>query len=1176
MTRPNFLRPSHFRTSIVATFALMVTSLFALIPAPRMASAAEFSYTQLSVAYRGACAVTSTGIGVCWGDNSGQYLVGDMPSGRYMTPLRVTLPNSETFATIDVGENNTVCAQAVSGHAYCWGDHHIGSFFRTTSRVPVQVEFPNDMRVSNVQSGYQNGCAVDSSDYLWCWGDALTLGDGNTEPIRVPTQVPMPDRGKVVQYDMGPTNTCVVTHLAHLYCWGENSDGELALGYTSNTPFNTAQTPTLISPPAGITFASASVGLHRICALSTTGTGYCWGDNYEGSFGNNTYLDSLRPTAMVVPDNETLVDISTGWYHTCVQTISHKTWCFGNGGFGELGSGTTLGGKTYRAPFVPVGTEFHSVKAGLAATCALDSENHIWCWGGPNWRPSEQVYSGLFPDEIAAIGSPNVNNVITNSIDTTSAQVQADISALGFSTTTRVEYDTDPNFGSPNQISSNVVIGDGTFTSSPIAINISGLQPHTTYHYRFVATNTYGSTTSSPNSFTTFGQAPTVSNITFAAITGNEITASFDVNPGRLSTSINFEYSSDANFSVNHHIVAVTGVTGSQTATRTTTSRNLDPLQTYYTRVTATNQLGTTVSNTQTVETTGSLPSVVLTNVSATSRSIIFEAEIATGLTKGNVIAQVSLNGDFSSEKNSLASSFTSSGPTQHELIVNNLSPNTNYFVRLFVTNDVGTATSLSTSVRTTTGLPTMADPVIYPSFTGATVVNQFNTDGFSTFIKLLVSETSSMEDPTEYFVFSGANESSQTTSTTIDNLLTNHQYFVVVQAHNENGDVETSPMSFYTLEPVGVLINDGASSTNTATVKLTFSAPIGTSAIRISNSSDFSNARVITPTRYFKWQLQASEEASIERTIWVQYLFSDGNFEEYNDSITLVMNNDPSIDASAILPSGTGFAPLTEPKRILDTRGGQRFGTTSTNSNAVTRIKITGANTTDNKPTGLPNTGIGAVALNVTAVNGATDRGYGYVNVYPCANIDTAPPNSSNLNFTDGMTVPNAVLAPLSNDGYICVSIHGNADLLIDVAGYFPTGTGFAPLTEPKRILDTRGGQRFGTTSTNSNPVTRIKITGANTTDNKPTGLPNTGIGAVALNVTAVNGATDHGYGFIKVYPCDSKSSPSPEASNLNFTDGDTVPNAVIAQLSSDGYICLLVYGHSDVLVDVAGFFPT
>jgi alpha-tubulin suppressor-like RCC1 family protein/phosphodiesterase/alkaline phosphatase D-like protein len=1176
MTRPSFLRASRFRTSIVAAFALAATSLASLATPPQAASAAEFSYVQLSVAHRAACAVSSTGVGVCWGRNSNQYLFPNMPNGPISTPTQVALPNGEIFSTIDAGENNTVCARAVSGRAYCWGDHHIGSFFTSTSRVPVQVEFPNDMRVTNVQSGYANGCALDPDQYLWCWGDALTLGDGNTEPIGIPTRVPMPDGGKVVQYDMGPDNTCVVTHLEHLYCWGSNGDGQLGLGYAHNIPYNTPHTPTLISPPTGVTFASVSAGLHRICALSTTGTGYCWGDNYEGSFGNNTYTDSLRPSAMIVPDNESLVHISTSWYHTCVQTISNKTWCFGNGGFGELGSGTTMGGKTYRAPYVPAGTQLHSVNTGLAATCALDSENHIWCWGGPNWRPSEQVYSALFPATIPAIGSPNVGNLVTNSVDTTTAQVQANVSALGFSTTTRVEYDDDPNFGSSTTTASNGSIPANTTAAIPISINISGLLPRTIYHYRFIATNTYGATTSTASSFTTLGEEPTTTAIRFSDITGNEINASFEVNPGRLETSISFEYANDANFSTDRAIIQLTEASGAFGVTRSVSLTNLAPQQMYYTRVIATNQLGTTIGTTQTVTTVGSVPTAALISSAATSRTVTINSTITTGLTQGSVVAQASVSDDFGTTIDSAASPFASSGPTQHELTINNLSPNTSYFIRLVANNDLGTATSTSVSQRTGPGLPIISNPIINPGFTNASVINQFDTDGYSTFIKMLVSENSNMDDPTEYFVFSGVSQSTQTVATTINNLLTNREYFVVVQAHNENGNVETSPESFSTLEPIGVLINDGASSTNTATVKLTFSAPLGTSAIRISNSSDFSNARVIAPTRFLKWQLQASEESSVERTIWVQYLFNDGSFELYSDSITLVANSDPSIAVSSDLESGTGFAPLTEPKRILDTRGGQRFGTTSTNGNAVTRIKITGANTTDNKPTGLPNTGIGAVALNITAVNGVTDKGYGFVNVYPCASINTPPPNSSNLNFTDGMTVPNAVLAPLSNDGHICVSINGNADLLVDVAGYFPTGTGFAPLTEPKRILDTRGGQRFGTTSTNGNAVTRIKITGANTTDNKPTGLPNTGIGAVALNITAVNGVTDKGYGFIKVYPCGSKSSMAPEASNLNFADGDTLPNAVIAQLSSDGYICVSVYGNSDVLVDVSGFFPT
>ena len=671
MTQLNFVRPSRFRTSLIATFSLIATSLFALAPTPRMASAAEFSFSQLSVSMRGVCSVSTTGVGVCWGDNSNQYLLPNMPSGRVSTPTKVLLPNGEIFASIDVGEAYSACALAVSGHAYCWGEHHLGSYFTTTSRTPVQVEFPNDMRVTNVQSGGANGCALDSDRYLWCWGDPLTLGDGSSEPIRIPTQIGLPDNAKVAQYDMGVGNTCVVTDLGHLYCWGDNDDGEYGLGYAQQISNSTPRVPVLVPPPIGITFASVSVGLNRVCALSTTGVGYCWGDNYNGSFGNNTYDDSLRPTPMVVPNAEQLIQVSTGWYHTCVLTTSHKTWCFGEGSNGELGSGTTLGGKTYRTPYILNGTQFQQVFAGLAGTCAIDFSPKVWCWGGPRWYSDGYSSPHLFPNKTPDIGTPAINNLVVNSIDTSTAQVQADISALGFSTTTRIEYDTDPNFGSPNQVSSNVVIGDDIYTSSPISINISGLLPHTTYHYRFVATNAYGSATSSTNSFTTLGQAPTVSAVTFSAVTGNEFTATVDVNPGRLSTSINFEFASDVNFTNNRQIISLTGAAGSRSVTRTTVINNLEPLHRYYARVAATNQLGTTINSVQTIETVGSLPSVTLTSVSATSRVISLQADISTGQTKGNVIAQASLTGDFSFPQNSEISSFTSNGPTQHELIIN-------------------------------------------------------------------------------------------------------------------------------------------------------------------------------------------------------------------------------------------------------------------------------------------------------------------------------------------------------------------------------------------------------------------------------------------------------------------------------------------------------------------------
>ncbi|MSX15665.1 MAG: hypothetical protein F2805_05040, partial [Actinobacteria bacterium] len=66
--------------------------------------------------------------------------------------------------------------------------------------------------------------------------------------------------------------------------------------------------------------------------------------------------------------------------------------------------------------------------------------------------------------------------------------------------------------------------------------------------------------------------------------------------------------------------------------------------------------------------------------------------------------------------------------------------------------------------------------------------------------------------------------------------------------------------------------------------------------------------------------------------------------------------------------------------------------------------------------PVGNPD-GYRAAALNVTVVDGEAAAVGGYVTVFPCGDRPTA----SNVNFVDGQTVPNAVIAPVSADGRVC-----------------------------------------------------------------------------------------------------------------------------------------------------------
>ena len=124
------------------------------------------------------------------------------------------------------------------------------------------------------------------------------------------------------------------------------------------------------------------------------------------------------------------------------------------------------------------------------------------------------------------------------------------------------------------------------------------------------------------------------------------------------------------------------------------------------------------------------------------------------------------------------------------------------------------------------------------------------------------------------------------------------------------------------------------------------------------------------------------------------------------------------------------------------------------------------------------------------------------------------------------------------------------------------PPGSPYHP-TAPSRILDTRSGVGIGGTPNAIGPagVIDLQVTGA-------AGVP-AGAKAVALNVTATNAS---GPSHLTVWP---KGSVQPDASNLNFSSGVSVPNLVIAQLGTDGKVSIRNnQGTVHVVADVQGWY--
>jgi hypothetical protein len=210
----------------------------------------------------------------------------------------------------------------------------------------------------------------------------------------------------------------------------------------------------------------------------------------------------------------------------------------------------------------------------------------------------------------------------------------------------------------------------------------------------------------------------------------------------------------------------------------------------------------------------------------------------------------------------------------------------------------------------------------------------------------------------------------------------------------------------------------------------------------------------------------------------------------------------------------------------------------------------------------GVPAIGVGAVAVNVTAVVPSTA---GYLTVWPTGD---ERPNASNLNFVPGDVVPNLAVVRVGSGGRISIfNETGTTHLLVDVVGWFADNAGLQPLL-PARLADTRGGARTidgvfaGTGSLNADATASLPVSGRG-------GVPTSGVTAVVLNVT-VTAPTAGGY--ITAWP---STADRPNASNLNFVPDQTVANLVITKVGPDGRVLLYnSSGNTHLIVDVMGWF--
>ena len=321
------------------------------------------------------CAINSASRAACWGYNGDGQLGGGTPVGR-ATPRPVAGLQGGVLA-VAAGLTHA-CAIDGNRAVWCWGNNgqgQLGNGSETTTPTPTGVDYLKQGMIA-LAIGGSHTCALDGEGVVFCWGynQDGQIGNGTTDRYQQATAVP--DVNGVIGISAGWSHSCAVRYNGEVYCWGRDTHGALGLGATTSTlvPQRVNGLPADVIAISGL--------LYHQCALTTSGDVWCWGNNTSGQLGDGTFTNRSTPVkvqGLPAP----VVKLAVGMYHNCAVTSLGAAYCWGYGGFGQIGDGFT-GDSATPIQVLGFGSGTSAIAAGSEA-CAVTTMGSVHCWGANNF-----------------------------------------------------------------------------------------------------------------------------------------------------------------------------------------------------------------------------------------------------------------------------------------------------------------------------------------------------------------------------------------------------------------------------------------------------------------------------------------------------------------------------------------------------------------------------------------------------------------------------------------------------------------------------------------------------------------------------------------------------------------------------------------------------------------------
>jgi alpha-tubulin suppressor-like RCC1 family protein len=300
---------------------------------------------------------------------------------------------------VSIAASNAVCAIVEGGQVWCWGLSDGDSLGEGTPSRGIQINdtewaYPTPVPVAGltdavaVAVGPEHECALRSDGTVACWGlISLQVTTGGL-PVVPATPVTVSGLTGATAITAGSLFNCALLANGTVECWGEDSSGNL--GSFSPSDAGASFSPPVVVPGLQGVTAIASGAVHT-CALLSTGTVSCWGDDFDlelgsdlsdaGTFPSSCGGHPCSATPIAVPGLSGVTAIAAGGTDTCALRTDGSVQCWGMSGGGGLGNGQALAGASLPVDVQGLPGPVRAISVGEDSACALLSAGTVECWG---------------------------------------------------------------------------------------------------------------------------------------------------------------------------------------------------------------------------------------------------------------------------------------------------------------------------------------------------------------------------------------------------------------------------------------------------------------------------------------------------------------------------------------------------------------------------------------------------------------------------------------------------------------------------------------------------------------------------------------------------------------------------------------------------------------------------